>query len=106
MQEGAQDVCTDELNVGMTRPTVVWGIPYVAFVIEFMATVLTFLAVGNPMYLLIAVPIHGVLYLISANDPGVFDSIGIWLKTAGRCRNAGFWGAVSFSPLPQKKWED
>jgi len=102
--DGAQDVYLDPLFVGLTRPATMWGIPYIAFVVEFMATTLIFLAIGNPLYLLLAVPLHGVLYLISANDPGVFASIFMWMKTIGRCRNSRFWGAASFSPLPTKKW--
>ena len=101
---GEQDVYTDPLFVGLTRPATMWGIPYLAFVAEFMATTLIFLAVGNPLYLLLAVPIHGVMYLVSANDPGVFNSIFLWMKTFGRCRNTRFWNAASFSPLPTKKW--
>jgi type IV secretion system protein VirB3 len=104
MEQGAQDVYTDPLFVGLTRPATMWGIPYIAFVIEFMSTTLIFLAVGNPVYLLLAVPTHAILYLISANDPGVFHSIFMWMKTLGRCRNTRFWGAASFSPLPTKKW--
>jgi len=94
----------DILFVGMTRPTTMWGVPYSAFIIEFMVTALFFLAVGNPVCLLIAVPIHGILYLVSAHDPEVFDLIFIWFKTNGRCRNSKFWGSASFSPLSTKKW--
>lgn len=104
MSDGPQDVYTDQLFVGLTRPATIWGVPYIAFVVEFMAIALIFLAIGNPVYLLIGVPIHGVLYLISANDPGIFSSIYIWMKTIGRCRNTRFWGAASFSPLKSKKW--
>ena len=105
MSDGAQDVYTDELFVGLTRPTTMWGIPYTAFVIEFMATTLVFLAVGNPLYLLLAAPIHGVLYAISASNPKAFDALHMWLKTMGRCRNTRFWGAASFSPVSYKRWE-
>ena len=104
MDNGAQDVHVDILFVGLTRPATMWGIPYTAFVVEFMATTLIFLAVGNPFYLLLAVPIHGILYLISAHDPGVFNSIFLWMKTIVRCRNSRFWGADSFSPLSTRKW--
>lgn len=105
MDNGVRDIQTDPLFVGLTRPATIWGIPYMAFVIEFMTTTLIFLAVGNPLYLLLAAPIHATLYLISATDPGVFGSIFIWMKTLGRCRNTRFWDAASFSPLPTKKWE-
>lgn len=104
MEQGSQDVHTDTLFIGLTRPATMWGVPYIAFVIEFMVTTLIFLGVGNPVYLLLAVPIHGVLYLISAHDPGIFGSIFVWAKTIGRCRNSRFWGGASFSPLPTRKW--
>ncbi len=104
MDQGSQDVYTDPLFVGLTRPATVLGIPYVAFIVEIMVTTIIFLAVGNPLYMLLALPIHGVLYLISAHDPGAFNSILMWMKTIGRCMNTRFWGAASFSPLSVKKW--
>lgn len=104
METGTQDIYIDPLFVGLTRPATMWGVPYFGFVIEFMVTVIVFLAVGNPLYLLLVVPVHGIMYLVTANDPGVFDSILVWMKTIGRCMNKGFWGAASFSPLPTKKW--
>lgn len=105
MQDGAHDVYTDELFVGLTRPTTMWGIPYTAFVIEFLATTLVFLAVGNPIYLLLAAPIHAVLYAISASNPKSFDGLFMWLKTIGLCVNKRFWGATSFSPIALNKWQ-
>lgn len=104
MENGAQDIHTDVLFVGLTRPATMWGVPYMAFVIGFMVTVLVFLAVGNPLYLLLYAPIHAIMYLVCANDPGAFDSIFAWMKTIARCRNTRFWGAASFSPLPTQKW--
>lgn len=103
-QHEEQDVQTDLLFVGLTRPATVLGVPYIAFVVEFMATALIFLAVGNPVYLLLAAPIHAILYLISANDPGIFGSVFVWMKTTARCRNSRFWSAASFSPLATRKW--
>lgn len=105
-QGSAEDVYLDPLFVGLTRPATMWGVPYIAFIVEFMTTTLIFLAVGNPLYLLLAAPIHGVLYLVSAHDPGVFGSVFLWIKTLGRCRTTRFWGAASFSPLSNKKWKE
>ena len=99
-------IAVESLYVGLTRPATMWGVPYVAFVIEFMLTTLIFLAVGNPLYLLLAIPIHGILYLISANDAGIFSSMFLWVKTIGRSRVRNFWGAASFSPTPPQKWKE
>lgn len=99
-----QTIVVDPLFVGMTRPATVWGVPYSAVVIEGILVAIIFLAANNPLYLLLAVPIHGVLYLIGAADPGIFDSIFMWAKTNARCLNLQFWGAASFSPGSMKKW--
>ncbi|MDC6409561.1 type IV secretion system protein VirB3 [Xylella fastidiosa subsp. multiplex] len=105
MSNSTQDVYTDALFVGLTRPATILGISYIACVGEFMATALIFLGVGNPLYLALALPIHAILYLVSANDPKIFGSMYMWLRTNGRCRNLLFWRASSFSPLATKKWE-
>jgi type IV secretion system protein VirB3 len=104
MDNSSHDVYTDPLFVGLTRPALLWGIPYTAAVIEVVTTAIIFLAVGDPFYLLLAVPFHAVLYLISANNPGAFNSIYLWTITTGRCKTFRFWEAASFSPLPTKKW--
>ncbi|WCF29562.1 type IV secretion system protein VirB3 [Xylella fastidiosa] len=105
MSNSTQDVYTDPLFVGLTRPATILGVPYIACVGEFMAAALIFLCVGNPLYLALALPIHAILYLVSANDPKIFGSIYMkWTKTNGRCRNFLFWRASSFSPLATEKW--
>lgn len=101
-----EDVHKDTLFVGLTRPTTALGIPYKAFVIEVVGTAIFFIASGDPLNLLVAAPIHGILYLIAAKDPNIFHALALWLKTFGRCPNERFWGAASFSPLSTSKWSD
>lgn len=104
--ENSEDemIVVDPLFVGMTRPATVLGVPYAAVVIEGILVAIIFLAANNPLYLLLALPMHGVLYLIGSADPGIFDSMFMWAKTTARCLNARFWGAASFSPGSVKKW--
>ena len=105
MSNTDKEISVDPLFVGLTRPVTMWGVPYHAFVVEFMATTLIFLAVGNPLYLLVVMPIHGILYLITSHDPGAIGSLFRWVKTIGRCRTSNFWGSASFSPLRVSKWK-
>jgi len=86
------------LFVGLTRPTTILGIPYIAFVIEMFASMMLFLMTNNLLYLSIIFPLHVVLYAISARDAGQFDEIYKWLITSGKCLNVRYWGSVSFSP--------
>jgi type IV secretion system protein VirB3 len=105
MHEKQVVVHKDLLFVALTRIPTVFGIPYMAFVIEVMFGSLTIIMAGKPQYLLLVIPVHGILYLISAKDPGIFAEIEVWMKTIGRCLNKGFWGAASFSPLVTRKWK-
>ncbi len=99
-----EEITIDELFVGLTRPATIMGIPYFAFVIELMAVGVVFLGTGNPLWLLVAIPAHGLLFLVSAANPAFFANLATWLKTSGRCMNRAFWGSASFSPVALKKW--
>ena len=98
-------IVVDPLFVGLTRPATAFGVPYSGVVMEALLVAVVFLAIGNPLYLLLIVPIHLILFAVGSHDPGIFDSILMWVKTAGRCRNKKFWnGAASFAPGKTKKW--
>ena len=92
MAEDNTEITVDPLFVGLTRPATLLGIPDFATVIELMATLIIFLAVGNPLYLLIAVPFHEILYVISAADDAKFNNIFICKQTNSQCQNTRFWG--------------
>ena len=106
MKKDGQELYIDPLFVGLTRQSTIAGIPYTAFVVEVLLIAIIFLAVANLFYLALIIPIHSVLYLISASNPKVFNAIFAWIKTNGRCRNTKHWGAASFSTKPLKKWKD
>lgn len=95
MDELPESLSMDPLFVGMTRPASAMGVPYGALVIEGVFVVLIFLLTSNPLYLLSFLPIHGVLTLVSAHDPGVFGCAWIWLQTTARRRNLDIWGPVT-----------
>ena len=105
MSTDAQDIYSDTLFVAMTRPATKWGVPVTAIVLEAGTAVIVFLATKNPLYLLAVFPIHGIVRLMTADNPWIFAEIWSWVITFMRCINRAFWGAASFSPLPTKKWQ-
>lgn len=100
-----EEISVDVLFVGLTRPTTLLGVPMGAFVFELCFVSCLFIAVGNPLYMLLTLPIHGVLYAVSYNDPGIFDDISLFFKTLGLCLNFRFWGCRSFSPMPLQSYK-
>ena len=101
----AENISRDLLFVGLTRPPMIFGLPYGAFVAEIMLAGLINVISGNPLYMLAIAPLHVLLYLIGSHDPGIFAEIAAWSRTMARCRNILFWGCASFSPLSGKKWQ-
>jgi type IV secretion system protein VirB3 len=94
----------DPLFVGLTRPASALGVPYGALVAEGVLIVLFFLLTNNPLYLLFALPIHGVLVLMSAQDPGIFGCLWVWLQTTAKRRNIDIWGSVaSIAPVSTQR---
>lgn len=100
-----EEISVDVLFVGLTRPATIFGIPMGAFVFELCAITCLFIGVGNPLYMLLVLPIHGVLYAISFKDPGMFDDISLFFKTLSLCLNFRFWGCRSFSPYPVQRYK-
>ena len=90
---------SDPLFVGATRPTMMWGVSYEAFIVCFMFTAVVFIGSGNPLFLLLYLPVHALCYLVCLKDPRAFRLLWLWLQTKGRSVTRQYWGASSASPL-------
>ncbi len=98
-----QTLVKDPLFQGVTRPAMLMGVTYEAFVVNFLATAISFLASGQLKWLLICLPIHALCFLVCARDARYFGLIALWLRTGGRSKSRILWGASSASPLPFRK---
>ncbi len=93
-----QPIKTHVLFVALTRQASAMGLPYQALAFECFLTLIVFTLSGNPLFLLMIVPLHLLFYAISAEDQGRFDAIHKWIITNGKCLNVRYWQAYSFSP--------
>jgi type IV secretion system protein VirB3 len=94
-------VTADPLFVGVTRPPMRFGVPYIALLFNAAFTMEAFLLTKNLLVLLLAIPIHGVCMLLCARDPRYFDLLVVWAKTRllGYFCSIRFWKSASYSPL-------
>jgi len=95
---------TDKLNedplfLALTRPAMIWGIPMEAFALSCAIGGIVMIAADSILYLLLAPPLLLLSRLIAERDQNAFRILFKWLDTSGRCRNRGFWGGTSCSPL-------
>lgn len=90
---------TDVLFVGATRPAMMFGVTLEAFILNGMGTSIIFLAIGNPLYLLGALPVHLLCYLICLNEPRKFKLLWLKFKCLADQRNHQLWKCNSYSPF-------
>jgi type IV secretion system protein VirB3 len=94
-------VTADPLFVGATRPAMALGVPYAALLVNAFVTLEMFLVTRNLLWLLTAVPLHSLAWLICLAEPRSFELLAVWGQVRAR---AGFrgrhpWRAVSYGPF-------
>ena len=93
-----EQVRLDPLIGGLTRPPMMYGIPYVMFVVELCVTVLIFINTKDLLMFLLLIPFHGIAYWLTIKDNRFVDIV---VTRFGKCpytRNRAFWGGDSYAP--------
>lgn len=88
----------DPIVIGLTRPPMMFGIPYVVFVLEAMLVVLVFLNTKNLLMFGLFVPLHAIGYVLTVRDARFVDVIVTSLSKCPRTLNRSYWGGDSYSP--------
>jgi type IV secretion system protein VirB3 len=100
-QRSEGGVTADTLFVGATRPAMALGVPYAALLANAFVTLELFLVTRNLLWLLVAVPLHGLAWLVCLAEPRAFELLAVWAQVRAR---AGFrgrhrWRAISYGPF-------
>lgn len=88
----------DRLFVAMTRPQMLFGVPYGYAVFNAVLTTELFLLFKSPAVLLLAVVVHAAGWIACLKDPHIFN---LWLTRTRRCPrvpNHGVWRCNSYRP--------
>ena len=101
MSERNEGLVLDPLFVAATRPPTRWGVPFLAILVNMVVTMEIFLAVKNPLILLMALPVHGLCMLLCTRDPRIFELIALWAQTRvpGLAGNLFAWKGNTYSAL-------
>lgn len=79
----------------LTRAPTVFGVPYMYFMFESVATSVIFLATHNLFMLLSILPFHAFGYVMTLRDDRIFEIFFVkWSKCPPRSR--AFWGCDSY----------
>ncbi len=88
---------TDPLFVGLTRPTMIFGVSLFFALLNIMVTIVLFIQSPGIKILFIAVIVHLIGYLMCFKEPRFIE---LYLNKASKCNqcsNKRFYGANSYS---------
>jgi len=88
----------DPLFQGMTRPAMLAGVTYAGLILNLMVVTPLFVAFNALPLLLLALPTHGLMWLVCRWDPRFFDLLFVWARTAGAARQRWLWRGSSYRP--------
>jgi len=91
----------DPLAVGLTRPSTILGVPYEACLLNVLVSIEALSLTENLLWLLMSIPVHGICYLITLNDPRSFELLMLCARTrlGTLIASRGYWSASAYSPL-------
>jgi type IV secretion system protein VirB3 len=92
----------ETLFVAITRPAMKFGVPFEAFVMNFVLSFFVGLWGDNPFYWLICIVIHFPMRIIASDDHNFFRVWRLWLMTKGSSVGGDRWGGSMLSPLPDR----
>lgn len=91
-------VSTDPLFVGLTRPTMLFGVSFKFFFLNFFFSIVFYINSPGLKVVFVAVLLHLVGYVICFKEPLFLE---LYLKRAEKCTkclNKNFHGANSYDP--------
>jgi type IV secretion system protein VirB3 len=86
------------LYTGLTRPAMIAGVTYEAFIVTGVVAVLVFLIGKSLAWFLVGVPVYLICRLICHRDPRQFRLLMLWTSTAGKVLNRRG-GVVALAPV-------
>ena len=87
----------DPLFVGATRPAMLFRVSYSGVILNIMLVMSLFMNLGgNPLYLLLAIPVHLVMAILTIQEPRFFELVEAWIKTVATVRFRRFWKGASY----------
>jgi len=91
-------IAIDPLFLGLTRPSMAFGVTYTYFVLNGLSTTIAFLALNSLWAWLIGLPIHLIGVIACLKDDRFFDLWRVRLLTTPTTRNRRLWRVNSYRP--------
>ena len=92
---------SDPLFVGLTRPSMIFGVSIQYAMLNLMVSVTIFIQESSVYIIFVAAVVHLIGYLLCFKEPRFMELyLNLYLNYAGKCNqcpNKSYWGANSYS---------
>ncbi len=90
----------DPVYLGLTKPPMVWGVPYTYFALNVLLNVVVFIQTQKLLALFLGILVgHGIGYFICLRDQRFFDlALNRLMHFPFRSPNRKIWGGDSYAP--------
>lgn len=95
-----------DLYKGATRPATMFGVPTNALLAAFVGVGVLSVVISVFAWIVFPIVVF-VMRMIAKKDDRAFRQWGLYVDTKLRCPRAvkKFWGATSYTPIQNKKWQ-
>ena len=90
-------VTSDPLFVGLTRPTMIFGVSVQYAMLNLMISVTIFIQKSSVYIIFIALAVHLVGYLLCFKEPRFMEIYMNYFGKCNQCPNKSYYGANSYS---------
>ena len=90
-------VASDPLFVGLTRPSMIFGVSIQYAMLNLMISVTMFIQKSSIYIIFIAFIVHMIGYLLCFKEPRFMELYLNYAVKCNQCANKSFWGANSYS---------
>jgi len=89
-------VRNDPLFVGLTRPTLIFGVSLKFAMFNMIGCVIAYIQMASIKIILLAIVFHLIGYIICFKEPRIIELYLMKTQKFNACRNTGYYGANSY----------
>jgi type IV secretion system protein VirB3 len=93
----AGQISADPLFVGLTRPTMIFGVSIQYAMLNLMISVTTFIQQPSLYVILFAASMHLAGYLLCFKEPRFLELYMNYVRKCNQCSNKSYYGANSYN---------
>jgi len=92
----SSDLSSDPLFVGLTRPTLIFGVSIQFAMLNMIVSIVGFIQTSNLSIIFVAAILHGIGYILCFKEPRFMEIYSNKFSKCNKCPNKIYYGSNSY----------